>query len=97
MRSIWLMILTLVLTLILTAGPLAVTPAFAGNERPVTGLITHVDRVDGVVWMAEIRFEVPNAVFDLDELEANTFALIEYQREGEQRTATRLVPDYKPR
>jgi hypothetical protein len=70
--------------------------AAAETERPVSGVITHVDPVGQVIYVGPVRFEVPEAIYDLDELTDGVRAVVHFTREGQTRTATEIRLDDRP-
>ncbi len=71
--------------------------AAATTERPVSGTVTHVDPDGHVIYLGPVRFEVPDAVYDLDELAEGVRAVVHFTRDGQIRTATEISPDDRPR
>ncbi len=82
-------ILSIVFALALGAAQTGV--AAPGDQRPVAGLITFVNEAEYTVGMEGVMlFQVPADVFDLEELEEGTNAIIHYRKAGRENIATRI-------
>jgi hypothetical protein len=68
-----------------------------GAQRPVSGLVTWVDSEDGLMQLGPAAFVVPADVFDLEELDVGTYAVVHFVRTADGYVATKVVPDYRPR
>jgi hypothetical protein len=87
MRFAW--ILSIVFALALGAAPTAV--AAPDEQRPVAGLITFVNEAEHIVGLEGVMvFQVPSDVFDLEELEEGTNAIVYYRKQGRENIATRI-------
>ena len=87
MRFVWILSIASVLAL----GAAPARAAGPGEQRPVAGLVTLVNEAEHTVELeSAVLFQVPAGVYDLEDLEEGTNAVIYYRKLGRDNIATRI-------
>ena len=64
--------------------------------RPVRGVVHAVDVDNRMLMVGPMSFYVPEAVLDFDQVEADIWAVVAYEQEGDRLTAVKIELDDSP-